>query len=59
MGNPGTLMDSINMLPELTKMLNGLQGLGGGGQFKPDDPLPDFSKFDEAKTILEAQIDEF
>jgi len=52
-------MDSINMIPELTKMLSGLQGLGGGGQFKPDDPLPDFSKFDEAKTILEAQIDEF
>lgn len=48
MPQPTSLVDSLNMIPKLTEMLNSLSGFGLQ-QVKPDDPLPDFTKFDKAK----------
>ncbi|CAD8125643.1 unnamed protein product [Paramecium sonneborni] len=52
------LLGSLSMIPKLTEMLNQLSNFGGQA-FKPDDPLPDFTKFDSTKQTLEVAIEEF
>ncbi|CAD8125359.1 unnamed protein product [Paramecium sonneborni] len=52
------LLGSLSMIPKLTEMLNQLSNFGGQA-FKPDDPLPDFTKFDQTKQTLEVAIEEF